>query len=134
MDQGSADLPPQAGDEHKLILASRVLKTPVYNKHGERIGHIDDLSVDRVTGQTRYAIMSFGGFLRIGERFHPLPWSALEYDPSRGGFVVALDKAALADAPTYDSKELEALGGDRHQRYSDLIYEYYGRYGAFPPI
>ena len=119
-----------AGDEHKPILASRVLKTPVYNGDGERIGHIDDLSIERDTGQTRYAIMSFGGFLGIGERYHPLPWSALHFDPERGGFVVPLDRAALADAPSYERGELVALGGDSHRAHSELILEYYARYGV----
>ena len=60
---------------HRLILGSRVNGTPVFNKEGERIGHVDDLSIERGTGRVVYAIMSFGGFLGIGEKFHPLPWS-----------------------------------------------------------
>jgi PRC-barrel domain len=120
------------GDEHRLILASRVLNTSVFNQDGERIGHVDDLSIERVSGTAKYAIMSFGGFLGIGERFHPLPWSALEYQPDKGGFVVAFDKAALADAPHYDRTELAKLGGERSQVEWNTIYEYYGRYGVFP--
>lgn len=116
--------------EHKLILAARVLKTAVYDRDGERIGHIDDLSIERDTGRVRYAILSFGGILGIGERYHPLPWSALHYDPERGGFVVPLDHDALAEAPSYARAELAALGGDRHQVYNDTILEYYGRYGV----
>ncbi|MET0179111.1 MAG: PRC-barrel domain-containing protein [Novosphingobium sp.] len=121
-----------AADAHRLILAGRVLNTPVYNHDGERIGHIDDLSIERETGQTRYAILSFGGFLGIGEKFHPLPWQVLRFDPTRGGFVVPLDKAALADAPHYDRAELARLGGESHRIYSEAILEYYGRYGVAP--
>lgn len=116
-------------DEHKLILASRVLKTNVYNKSGDHIGHVKDLSIDRITGKIKYVIVSFGGFLGIGERFHPLPWVVLKFDPTQGGYVVPLDKAALADAPHYDSDELAALGGARHQFHEDTIYGYYGPYG-----
>ena len=119
--------------DHKLILASRVEHTPVYNGDGERIGHIDDLSIDRQAGNVVYAIMSFGGFLGIGKRFHPLPWSMLDYDPKRAGYVVSLDEQALRDAPTYDSEELTHLGGPHHDNRL-LVNEYYGRYGypGFP--
>jgi hypothetical protein len=115
-----------------LILASRVTDTPVFNKTGERIGHIDDLSINRISGQVIYAIMSFGGFLGIGEKFHPLPWSILDYDPEQGGYVVPLDKAALEAAPTYDRYELAELGGPSHQTYGEQIFGYYGPYGSVP--
>lgn len=122
----------QGSEDHKLILASRVEHTPVFNRAGERIGHIDDLSIDRSGGNVIYAIMSFGGFLGIGKQFHPLPWSVLEYDPQRGGFVVPLDQAVLESAPSYEAAELVELGGARQDAYASYIMEYYGRYG--PPF
>jgi hypothetical protein len=121
-----------ARSDHTLILGSRVMGTPVFNKAGERIGHIDDLSINRISGQVTYAIMSFGGFLGIGERFHPLPWSILDYDPQQGGYVVPLDKAALEAAPSYDRHELAELGGPSHQSYGEQIFGYYGPYGSVP--
>jgi hypothetical protein len=117
---------------HSLILGSRVNGTPVFDKAGERIGHIDDLSIERVSGEVIYAILSFGGFLGIGEKYHPLPWSMLDYDPQKGGYVVALDKAALKDAPYYDLFELEELGGPRREAYGERIFGYYGPYGGMP--
>lgn len=119
--------------DHQLILASRVEHTPVYTEAGERIGHIDDLSIGRQDGQVVYAIMSFGGFLGIGAHFHPIPWSMLEYDPERGGYVVPLDKSVLANAPQYEAAELMELGGPRQDVYRKHILEYYGQYAA-PPI
>ncbi|SDD06362.1 PRC-barrel domain-containing protein [Sphingomonas sp. YR710] len=118
--------------EHALILGSRVNNTPVFNKAGERIGHVDDLSIEKASGKVIYAIMSFGGFLGIGEKFHPLPWPMLDYDPERGGYVVPLDKATLADAPYYDRYELADLGGSSHLSYGERIFTYYGAYGAVP--
>lgn len=115
--------------EHDLILSSRVNGTPVYNRDGTRIGHVDDLSIEKVSGRTAYAIMSFGGFLGIGEKFHPLPWSLLEYDTERGGYTVSLDRTALENAPSYDAAELRALGG---AKIDQTIYGYYGPYGAAP--
>lgn len=120
---------PPTSIETRLILASRVEHTPVVNRDGERIGHIADLSIDRETGEVVYAIMSFGGFLGIGRRFHPLPWSLLTYDPNHGGYVVALDKQVLADAPHYDVDELRELGGPAHPGYGRIV-GYYGAYGT----
>jgi hypothetical protein len=119
--------------EHKLILASRVEHTPAFNKAGERIGHIQDLSIYRKSGQVVYAIMSFGGFLGIGKRFHPLPWHMLHYDPQRGGYVVALEKLDLENAPHFDADELRGLGGARPGTAMTQVWDYYGRYGP-PPI
>lgn len=117
---------------HELILSSRVVDTPVYNTDGERLGHIDDLSIEKVGGRTVYAIMSFGGFLGIGERFHPVPWSLLDYDVEQGGFVVPIDRTALEGAPHYEASEIRELGGPKHLTYGESIYGFYGTYGAVP--
>lgn len=116
-----------------LILSSRVVGTPVFDRAGTRLGHVDDLSIERVSGKTIYAIMSFGGFLGIGEKFHPLPWSLLDYDVAQAGFVVPLDRAALQGAPAYDRDELRALGGSGRADYDSTIFSYYNAYGN-PPV
>ena len=117
--------------DHPLILSSRVLDTPVYNSKRQRIGHLDDLSVDKLSGQVVFAIMSFGGFLGIGERFHPIPWPLLHYHPGLGGFVVPLDSSVLEGAPHYDRKELRALGG-ADQHHGAAVHSYYRPYGGRP--
>ena len=111
--------------EHPLILSSRVIREPVFNREGERIGHLDDLSIEKVSGRVVYAIMSFGGFLGMGEKFHPLPWPLLDYDVERAGFVVPLDRSVLENAPSYTLEELRALGGPGYQ---ETILAYYGPY------
>lgn len=88
-----------------LIAAEKVEGTNVYNLQGVKIGSVDDIMIDKVCGKVIYAIMSFGGFLGIGEKYHPLPWSTLKYDQSTGGYVVNLDKQMLEGAPTYDRNE-----------------------------
>ena len=130
MDQMTRERAPDTSG-HPLILSSRVTGTPVYDRAGTRLGHVDDLSIEKVSGRTIYAIMSFGGFLGIGERFHPLPWKVLSYDTAKGGYVVPVDKPQLEADPTYTKAELEAFGaGD--QSYRQSLVDYYARYGAAP--
>lgn len=130
MDQMTQERPDTSS--HPLILSSRVTGTPVYDRAGTRLGHVDDLSIEKASGRTIYAIMSFGGFLGIGEKFHPVPWSLLDYDLERGGFTVPIEPAALKDAPNYDAAEIRDLGGPEYRTYGDTIYGYYGTYGAVP--
>ena len=63
---------------------------------------LDDIMIDKVSGRAIYAVMSFGGFLGMGEKYHPLPWATLKYDAQKGGHVVNLDKNVLEGAPDYD--------------------------------
>ena len=83
-----------------LIAAEKVEGTNVYNLDGEKLGTVDDIMIDKVSGKAIYALMSFGGFLGIGEKYHPLPWSTLKYDESKGGYLVNLNKKMLEGAPT----------------------------------
>ena len=116
--------------EHNLILASRVLHKPVYTIDAERLGHVEDISVDRVTGECVYAIMSFGGFLGIGEKFHPLPWNVLRYSTDTKGFVVMMTREELHGAPHYTKAELERLGGARHHSQDVEVSDFYKAYGV----
>jgi hypothetical protein len=61
-----------------LIAADKVQGTNVYNITGDNLGSIHDLMIDKATGKVAYAIMAFGGFLGIGNQYHPLPWSLLK--------------------------------------------------------
>jgi len=89
----------------QLISADKVAGTNVYNKLGEKLGAVDSVMIDKVSGRVVYAIMSFGGFLGIGNRYHPLPWSMLRYDSALEGYVVNLDKRVLEDAPSYGADD-----------------------------
>lgn len=107
----------------RLIAASKVNGTSVYGPSGEKLGSVHDIMIDKRSGTAEYAIMSFGGFLGIGEDYHPLPWSQLTYDGSLGGYVVNLDRARLEGAPTYREAE-PTLWDD--PAYGRRITDYYG--------
>jgi sporulation protein YlmC with PRC-barrel domain len=106
-----------------LIAASKVQGADVYNNAGESLGSINDLMIDKKSGNVAYAIMSFGGFLGIGNRYHPIPWSLLKYDTSKEGYVVNLDKCQLQGAPAYDVGT-DPAWGDRE--FETRIHNYYG--------
>jgi hypothetical protein len=114
---------------HPLIPADRVNGTDVCNEAGEKLGKIEDVAIEKVSGDVAYAILSFGGLLGIGEKYFPVPWKLLTYDVDRHAYIVPLDKAAIENAPTIDESELS--GWDDSQS-RDAIYNYYGRYGVGP--
>ena len=105
-----------------LISAGKVQGTNVYNTQGDSLGEVYDVMIDKMSGKVAYAVMSFGGFLGMGNRYHPLPWSTLKYDTRQGGYVVGLTKQQLEGAPTYASNESPAWG-DR--AYEKNIHDYY---------
>ena len=106
----------------RLIAATQVNGTAVYNTKGERLGKIEDVMLDKLTGRTVYAVLSFGGFLGIGDRHYPLPWPQLRYDVAYGGYVVNLDKRVLEGAPSYGPRE---LGSWTDPRWTRSVYDYY---------
>jgi hypothetical protein len=88
-----------------LISSDKVEGTDVYDASGSKIGEIDHLMIDRVSGMVRYAVMTFGGFLGIGEGEHPLPWKAFRYDTNLGGYVANVTEEQLQNAPEYAGEE-----------------------------
>jgi len=93
----------QTDETHRLIASNKVEGTAVYNRQGEKLGSVHNFMVDKRSGKVEYVVMSFGGFLGMGDSYHPLPWSVLTYDTSKGGYVVDLDKQMLEKAPSYKS-------------------------------
>ena len=92
----------QKNTSGSLIAAEKVNGTSVYNPSGDKLGNVEDVMIDKISGKAVYAIMSFGGFLGMGEKHHPLPWQTLNYDTKLEGYVVNLDKKVLEAAPSYD--------------------------------
>jgi hypothetical protein len=113
-------------ESSRLISSTKVEGTPVFATDGERLGHIDHLMIGKFDGRVAFSVMSFGGFLGLGESYHPIPWESLDYDTERGGYVVNFDKSRLKDAPYYEGNP-PAYGPN----YDNSIYSFYG---AVPPV
>ncbi|HEY7851693.1 MAG TPA: PRC-barrel domain-containing protein, partial [Caulobacteraceae bacterium] len=67
---------------------------------------IKDLYLDKTSGTVEFAALAFGGLLGVGVKYHPLPWQELDYDTTKGGFVVEIDKADLERSPAYEADRL----------------------------
>jgi sporulation protein YlmC with PRC-barrel domain len=96
-----ANRPVEADETNTLISSEKVDGTAVYDMKGEKLGSIHHLMIDKFTGHVEYAVMSFGGFLGIGENYYPIPWRKLTYDTRLGGYRVDLDRTRLDHAPAY---------------------------------
>ncbi len=113
---------PTSSGHTTAILASKVRGTSVFNKQGDKIGHVEDIMLDKTSSEVMYAVLGFGGFLGIGEKYHPMPWASLDYDPQVGGYVVPMSKEALELAPAYNLGDLTKGDGDIRRKAAD----YYG--------
>jgi hypothetical protein len=120
-----ANINDPADTRGRLIAAGKVSGTSVYDPVGEKLGSIYDVMLDKASGKADYAILSFGGFLGMGNSYHPLPWSTLSYDEGLGGYVVGLDRSVLEGAPAYDSEDLTAWDDPAYGRRID---DYYGEH------
>ena len=105
------------------VRASNVTGTNVYNPKGDHLGHVEDIVIGKRDGRVKYAILSFGGFLGIGEEYHPMPWAELDYSESQSGFVVNRSREQLQGAPRYAAGS-EPDWADRV--YGERVYGYYG--------
>ena len=106
-----------------LIESDRVEGTTVYDPQGENIGSIKRLMIEKISGRVAYAVMSFGGFLGMGEEEHSVPWNKLTYDTSLGGYRTDITEEQLRGAPSF--------ARDRNYDWSDRarereLHEYWG--------
>ncbi len=94
-----------ARETDSLIGSDKVEGTAVYRSNGEKIGQIQRVMIGKRSGKVGYVVMSFGGFMGIGEDYHPLPWSLLTYNPRLEGYEVNISDAQLQGAPKYSTHE-----------------------------
>src|SRR6266700_1945218 len=110
----------------RTLGASTLIHDKVVNLSGQDIGRIEELMVDVTTGRVAYAVLSFGGFLGIGNKLFALPWSALTIDEAKKRFVVNVTKEQLDRMPGFDKDHWPDL--------NDLEYAtgVYRQWGATP--
>ena len=105
------------------IRAGKAIGTTVYDRSGKKIGEVKDIILEKTSNNILFAAVSFGGVLGVGEKYHPVPWAELDYDPKQGGYVVSFTADQLKNAP---ADSLEALTKDDGYAYRDRAYQHYG--------
>lgn len=113
----AAALPRQQG-----IRVSEILDKEVKNKQGEKLGEIDELVMD-TSGNARYAILSHGGILNIGDKLIAIPWSALQNSPEGDYLILNISKDRLAQAPTFSKNQWPSIADTK---WNQSVHSYYG--------
>ena len=113
---------PYVKDTPSLIASDKVEGTSVYGADGKHIGSVERLILDKRSGRVSYAVLSFGGFLGLGQDHYPLPWAKLNYDEGLGGYRVDVTKDQVERAPHYESD----AEYDWNRRNGKVIHDYYG--------
>ncbi|HEY6458118.1 MAG TPA: PRC-barrel domain-containing protein [Steroidobacteraceae bacterium] len=114
-------MPTQSGHT-TAIRAKKVVGTAVKDRSGTKIGEIEDVVLDKHSNHIMFAVVSFGGFLGMAEKYHPLPWSTLDYDENASSYVVDVTPEQLKAAPADSLDELTKNDG---MAYRDRTYDYY---------
>lgn len=104
------------------IRANKVIGTKVLNKAGENIGKVEDIVLDKLSSNILFAVVGFGGFLGIAEKYHPVPWSSLDYDEARQAYLVDFTREQLQTAP---SDSLEALTRKDSGAFRERAHDHY---------
>jgi hypothetical protein len=112
----------QSRETASLIGSDKVEGTDVYGADQKKIGKLERVMIDKISGKVAYAVLSFGGFLGVGEDYYPVPWATLKYDPNLGGYLCNLTRDKLDKAPNYTQSTGWSWTRENDQR----VYDYYG--------
>jgi sporulation protein YlmC with PRC-barrel domain len=111
------------GPGPELMGASTLIGDRVRNKKEEELGEIKEIMLDTRTGEVSYAVLSYGGFLGMGDKLFAVPWDALTLDSKNEGFTLDVDKKRLQDAPGFDKSKWPNMSDPS---WAKQIHSYYG--------
>src|SRR5512142_2985304 len=107
----------------RVLSASTLAGDRVRNAAGENLGKVDEIMIDIPSGRVAYAVLSFGGVLRMGNKLFALPWSALQVDEDEKCFILDVDKTTLENAPGFDKDNWPDMADTK---WATELFEYYG--------
>lgn len=110
------------GPGPKVMAADTLEGDEVRNPAGEDLGTIDHIMIDVPTGRVAYAVLSFGGFLGLGDKLFAVPWHALRLDPVQKCFILETTKERLKQAPGFDKDHWPTFADEQWAR---SIHSYY---------
>src|SRR5688500_16920863 len=92
----------ESNPKRRILAATTLLDDDVINPAGEKLGYIKEIMLDTETGRVAYAVLSFGGFLGLGDKLFAIPWGAMRLHPTDHAFVLNVSKETLKNAPGFD--------------------------------
>jgi sporulation protein YlmC with PRC-barrel domain/hemerythrin-like domain-containing protein len=110
----------------EVISATTIEGDKIVNEKGEDLGNIKDIMIDLKDGSVAYVVLSFGGFLGLGDKLFGVPWKAIHKDPGAHNFILNVDKEKLENAPGFDKDHWPGTEDLTHRDYVTSIYDYYG--------
>jgi len=124
-DSGAQDPGPDVrrGPGPEMMGAATLIGNDVYNRKDEDLGDIKEIMLDLSNGTVAYAVLSFGGFLGMGDKLFAVPWHALKLDTLNKRFVLNVEKERLRDAPGFDKGHWPNMAD---QSWAREIHSYYG--------
>jgi hypothetical protein len=123
MYRGSAAAGDDEGPGPGLMGADTLIGNDVRNADGDELGEIKEIMLDVRSGRVAYAVLSFGGFLGMGEKLFAVPWRALTLDTMNKRFVLNVDPERLEGAPGFDADNWPDMADPA---WNDEIHAYYG--------
>jgi sporulation protein YlmC with PRC-barrel domain len=113
----------ESGPGPALMGAGTLIGEDVANSQDESLGDIKEIMLDMRSGQVAYAVLSFGGFLGVGEKLFAVPWNALQLDTVNKRFILNIDKEHLKAAPGFDP---DAWPDMSDATWANQIHNFYG--------
>lgn len=111
-----------SGPGPQIMSADSLAGDNVVNREGETLGEITNIMIDVLRGRVAYAVLSFGGFLGMGDKLFAIPWSALTLDADSHNFILDVPKQYLQDAPGFDKDHWPTMGDPR---WATQVHSYY---------
>ena len=108
-----------------IVNADNVIGVDVKNNQDESLGEVEALMLDKLTGKVAYVVLSFGGFLGMGEKLFALPWSIFSYDNNDDCFKIPLNKEQLKNSPGFEKDQWPDMS---NQQWNDSIQNHYRSY------
>ena len=106
------------------VKVSSIIGTSVVDPKDDNLGDIKEVVIDPLTGKVAYAVVSFGGFLSMGEKLFAIPFSAFKYNEAENEYVLDVSKEKLKAAPGFDPNHWPSMAEETWNR---DVYKYYER-------
>ncbi len=112
------------GASRRVLSASSIAGDRVCNTAGDDLGTIEEVMIDLESGRVAYAVLSFGGFLGIGDKLFAIPWDSMELNTSEHEFILNVDKQTLENAPGFDKDNWPNMADPT---WGSQVHAHYGR-------